>query len=384
MCNAQYPDYGCRVFQQNTTFVRLKYAMKANPGTCRKYLYCVLHSYFCLFSGMLHFIFRSVYARSGRSFRYHSFLPAFLLLAVLSPPGFAQSFTIDTGTFLNEEREYLKIQKMQEKVAESPDEEELLTDEESNDYIPEDMIFVPSDVLYNNKWDTLYIRTGRTEVSNMADSVLLLLNNPAESEFRFPFKGKLISKYGPRGGRFHSGMDIKLEYGDTVVSAFDGKVRIARVMSGYGRIVVIRHHNGLETVYSHLSKILVSINQEVRAGEPIGLGGRTGRATTTHLHFETRFRGEHFNPGKIIDFENYTLRMDTLLISKEFWSSGRSASSLANDGTGSSESKYHTIRSGDTLSRIARRYGTTVNQLCRINGIKPTKVLRIGSRIRVA
>ncbi len=310
----------------------------------------------------------------------------FIGVLVFSLPftGIAQSFTIDTNSFLNEERGSIRISVVQEHNDDMPEDEELLTEEGSNDYIPEDMIFVPSDVLYNNKWDTLYIRTGRTEVYNMADSVLLLLNNPAETPFAFPFEGKLISKYGPRGSRFHAGMDIKLESGDTVVSAFDGKVRIARVMSGYGKMVVIRHHNGLETVYSHLSKILVNINQEVKAGEPVGLGGRTGRASTTHLHFETRFRGEHFNPDKIIDFENYTLRTDTLLISKYFWSSGRNASSLTNNGTDSSGSKYHTIRSGDTLSKIARRYGTSVNQLCRINGIKPTKVLRIGSRIRVA
>ncbi|GAP42772.1 murein DD-endopeptidase MepM and murein hydrolase activator NlpD [Lentimicrobium saccharophilum] len=358
--------------------------MRANPEINQKFLLCVLHRYFCMLYGKLYPFFRSVLDRSGISFRYQSILTAFLLLAVLPPPGFAQSFTIDTSAFLNEEREYLRIQKMPEHDAESTNEEELLTEEDGDNFVPEDMIFVPSDVLYNNRWDTLYIRTGRIDAAGMSDSVLLLLNNPAETPFAFPHKGKLISKYGQRGSRFHAGMDIKLETGDTVVSAFDGKVRIARVMSGYGKMVVIRHHNGLETVYSHLSKILVNINQEVKAGEPVGLGGRTGRASTTHLHFETRFRGEHFNPGKIIDFENYTLRVDTLLISKEFWSLGRSASSLANDGTASSGSKYHTIRSGDTLSKIARRYGTTVNQLCRINGIKPTKVLRIGSRIRVA
>lgn len=358
--------------------------MRANPETNRKFLFRVLHRYFRLLYGMSHPFFRSVRDQKSISFRYQGILLTFLLMTLLPYPGSAQSFTIDTSAFLNEERENLRIQKMPEQDTESTDEEELLTEEDGDNFVPEDMIFVPSDVLYNNRWDTLYIRTGRIDVAGMSDSVLLLLNNPVETPFAFPYKGKLISKYGQRGSRFHAGMDIKLETGDTVVSAFDGKVRIARVMSGYGKMVVIRHNNGLETVYSHLSKILVSINQEVRAGEPIGLGGRTGRATTTHLHFETRFRGEHFNPGKIIDFENYTLRVDTLLISKEFWSSGRSASSLANDGTGSSGSKYHTIRSGDTLSKIARRYGTTVNQLCRINGIKPTKVLRIGSRIRVA
>jgi murein DD-endopeptidase MepM/ murein hydrolase activator NlpD len=356
--------------------------MTANPVTCRKFLCCVLHNYFRIVSGILYPCFRPVHIQSEKPFRYHYILLAFLFMAVLPRPGSAQTFTIDTSTFLNEEREHLKIHPKQEQENESSDEEELLTDEDGDNFVPEDMIFVPSDVLYNNKWDTLYIRTGRMDAAGMSDSVLLLLNNPAESPFTFPYKGKLISKYGPRGSRFHAGMDIKLESGDTIVSAFDGKVRIARVMSGYGKMVVIRHHNGLETVYGHLSRILVNINQDVKAGEPIGLGGRTGRATTTHLHFETRFRGEHFNPGKIIDFENYTLLTDTLLISKEFWSSVRGSSPMVTDGSGPGP-KYHTIRSGDTLSKIARRYGTTVNILCRINGIKPTKVLRIGTRIRV-
>ncbi len=293
---------------------------------------------------------------------------------LLSPVASAQ-IVIDTTSFLYEDPDM-----MPGPFPFEYNEDQHLEDE---NYIPEDFMFVPVDVLYSNRWDTLYIRTGMSEVHNMKDSVMLLLNIPEENDFCFPFRGKLLSKYGPRGSRFHAGMDIKLELNDTVKSAWDGKVRIARTMSGYGKMVVVRHNNGLETLYGHLSKILVDVNQEVKAGEVLGLGGRTGRATTTHLHFETRFRGEHFNPAKIIDFENYTLTQDTLLICRSFWKGGGSGSSAV-ASSGGSGTKYHTIRSGDTLSKISRRYGVSVNQLCKINGIKPDKILRVGSRLRVS
>ncbi|MBW6489602.1 MAG: peptidoglycan DD-metalloendopeptidase family protein [Lentimicrobium sp.] len=288
----------------------------------------------------------------------------------------AQAFAIDTATFLNAQDAIIsdseEVQFHDEILPE--DEERPLTD---------DSIFIPSVELYKNKWDTLYIRTGMPPVSEIHDSVFIWLNNPNETPFHFPFKGKLISKYGWRGSRFHAGMDVKLTENDTVVSAFDGKVRIARVMSGYGKMVVIRHHNGLETVYSHFSKILVSVNQEVKAGQPIGIGGRTGRATTTHLHFETRYLGEHFSPDRIFDFENYTLIKDTLLIDRAFWQTQKNITETNTFG-GEVVNKYHTIRQGDTLTSIAKRYKTSVNRLCQLNGISQKKTLKIGTRLRVA
>lgn len=309
-----------------------------------------------------------------------SFLRVLLFLAFLFSGiqiSIAQVFVIDTNSFLNEvdtSRHFQEPFSYEDEVL-PDDEERVLTD---------DSFFIPTDVLYKNRWDTLYIRTGRVNLSEIHDSVFIHLNNPRETPFHFPFKGKLISKYGWRSGRFHSGMDIKLEQGDTVVSAFDGKVRIARVMSGYGKMIVIRHNNGLETVYSHLSRILVGINQEVKAGQPIGLGGRTGRATTTHLHFETRYLGEHFNPDRIIDFESHTLIRDTLLINKEFWQSTKVSTIASAHDEGSADKKFHTIKQGDTLSAIARRHKTSVSRLCQLNGIRENKVLRIGTRLRVS
>ena len=304
-----------------------------------------------------------------------------LLVSVLFFTGLqfsvAQGFVIDTNSFLNE------VDTTRLNPETHTFEDEILPDDEER-MLTDDSFFIPSDVLYKNRWDTLYIRTGRVNLSEIHDSVYIHLNNPHETPFHFPYKGKLISKYGWRSGRFHSGMDIKLNQGDTIVSAFDGKVRIARVMSGYGKMIVIRHTNGLETVYSHLSRILVGINQEVKAGQPIGLGGRTGRATTTHLHFETRYLGEHFNPDRIIDFENHTLIRDTLLINKAFWQPAKANTIASAHDEGSADKKYHTIKQGDTLSAIARRHKTSVKRLCQLNGIKENKVLRIGARLRVS
>lgn len=123
---------------------------------------------------------------------------------------------------------------------------------------------------------------------------------------------RITSKYGPRRRRMHKGIDLKVLKGDTIRAAFNGKVRIkAFERRGYGYYVVLRHPNGLETIYGHLSKILVEENQIVRAGETIGLGGNTGRSTGSHLHFETRFLGQAINPAEIIDFENGVPHQDT-------------------------------------------------------------------------
>lgn len=167
----------------------------------------------------------------------------------------------------------------------------------------------PCDSIYKGKWDTLYIRIKHDTVfRNPNDSILLQLLSDTHPDFAIPLKSKVISKYGPRGRRLHTGTDVKCRLGDTIVSAFDGVVRMAKTYSGYGYTVVVRHYNGLETVYAHLSKIKVKVNQTVYAGDLIGLGGRTGRATTEHLHFEVRYLTEHFNPELLFDFENGTLR----------------------------------------------------------------------------
>ena len=136
-----------------------------------------------------------------------------------------------------------------------------------------------------------------------SDTEIIDLSLIQEGDFAFPLPGaKVISPYGGRR-RHHSGYDIKTCPNDTIVAAFDGVVRFSKPYSAYGNVIVIRHYNGLETVYSHNSKNFVKPGDVVKAGTPIGLTGRTGRATTAHLHFEVRFNGVHFNPNFVVKKE---------------------------------------------------------------------------------
>ena len=191
---------------------------------------------------------------------------------------------------------------------------------------------------------------------------------------------KITSPFGPRWRRMHNGLDLKVNIGDTIVAAFDGKVRIVKYeRRGYGKYVVIRHDNGLETVYRHLSKQLVEENQLVKAGEVIGLGGNTGRSTGSHLHFETRFLGIAINPIYMFDFPKQDIVADTYTFrkAKGVKRAGSHDTQVA-DGT----IRYHKVKSGDTLSRIAKLRGVSVSTLCKLNRIKPTTTLRIGQVLR--
>jgi len=192
--------------------------------------------------------------------------------------------------------------------------------------------------------------------------------------FTFPFKNYTTSPFGSRRGFWHFGQDIKLRVGDTVKNALDGIVRIiVNDRYGYGKVVVVRHHYGLETLYAHLSKTSVKQNDKLKSGDIIGLGGRSGKATGSHLHFEIRLYGQPFDPNLIIDFENYTARSDTLFLCKDNFSYL----------TDLRKTVVHTIRKGETLSAIAKRNGTTVQSLCKLNGIKSSTILRIGRRLIV-
>ena len=191
---------------------------------------------------------------------------------------------------------------------------------------------------------------------------------------------KITSPFGPRWRRMHNGLDLKVNIGDTIVAAFDGKVRIVKYeRRGYGKYVVIRHDNGLETVYGHLSKQLVEENQLVKAGEVIGLGGNTGRSTGSHLHFETRFLGIAINPIYMFAFPKPDIVSDTNTFRRTQGSkrAGSHDTQVA-DGT----IRYHKVKSGDTLSRIAKLRGVSVSTLCKLNRINPTTTLRIGQVLR--
>lgn len=199
---------------------------------------------------------------------------------------------------------------------------------------------------------------------------------------------KITSRYGyrPRFRRMHKGLDVKVYTGDTIYAAFDGKARIVRYeRRGYGYYVVLRHRNGLETIYAHLSKQLVKVNEEVKAGDPIGLGGNTGRSFGSHLHFETRLLGQPINPELLFDFENQDVTKDFYVFHKSKSSSNRNYYASNNKYSGSSAkngSHFYKVRKGDNLYTIAKRLGLTVSKLCATNRIRTTTTLRPGQILR--
>ena len=190
---------------------------------------------------------------------------------------------------------------------------------------------------------------------------------------------KITSKFGPRRRRMHNGIDVKVYIGDTIRAAFSGKVRMVKYeRRGYGQYIVIRHDNGLETIYGHLSKQLVSEDQYVEAGEVIGLGGNTGRSTGSHLHFETRFLGQAINPALLFDFEKQDIVTESYLFKKGNNRYRRTGSTAVASG----DNQYYKVRRGDSLSRISQRTGVSIDRLCKLNGISRRTTLRIGQVLR--
>lgn len=228
--------------------------------------------------------------------------------------------------------------------------------------------------LYGDTWNSEFVNplAGKSNIKIPEEQDIDV------STFYPPTVGRITSPYGWRKRRMHRGVDIKLYVGDTVRAAFDGQVRVKKFnRRGYGYYYVLRHPNGLETVYGHLSKFIVDQDEYVRAGQPIGLGGNTGRSTGSHLHFETRFMGIDLDPSTIIDFETFKPKKDIYHFAQKKAKSVSSGNS-AGDGVAS----YHKVKQGDTLGGIARRYGTSVSRLCKLNNIKANSILRLGQRIR--
>ena len=216
--------------------------------------------------------------------------------------------------------------------------------------------------------------------------------------FCMPTDNRVVtSNFGARWGRQHKGIDVKVYIGDTIRAAFSGKVRMVKYEAGgYGKYVVIRHGNGLETIYGHMSKHLVAEDEIVEAGQPIGLGGNTGRSTGSHLHFETRLCGVALNPALMFDFKNQDVIGDYYMFYRDTY---QKESIVANrlrgvGGKGKIEAdedtelaiaapaatyakdvKFHKVKRGETLASIARKRGTTIDEICRLN--------RIGKNIRL-
>lgn len=221
--------------------------------------------------------------------------------------------------------------------------------------------------IYNRVWSNCVVNPYNINLYKMKDTVTIDMRG-----YTHPFPGRITSNFGMRSYRYHYGTDVKLLVGDTIRSAFDGVVRIAKYGKGYGYYVLVRHDNGLETIYGHCSKLLVTPDTQVKSGEPIALGGNTGRSTGSHLHYELRYVGNAICPTDVIDFET-GLPKDSLLTicAKTFKYKAVSTS-------------YYTVRKGDTLSGIAKKRGTTVSRICKLNNITPKTVLRIGRKLRIS
>jgi murein DD-endopeptidase MepM/ murein hydrolase activator NlpD len=232
----------------------------------------------------------------------------------------------------------------------------------------------PAENIYG-QWDTDVVHYyGQQTIEQFANTRLVLAHN-SNCDFFFPVpNGRITSKFGPRGrkGRMHKGIDIDLETGDPVYSAFEGKVRYAAYNDSYGNCVVVRHPNGLETYYAHLDKLGVASGDYVQAGDYLGTGGNTGRSRGSHLHFEVRFLGVPIDPLSIIKEGEYKLALESLVINSK-------SEKVAVIRTGE---KYHTVQPGDDLQSIAEKYCVSVASLIELNSISENTMLLIDSKIR--
>lgn len=277
--------------------------------------------------------------------------------------------------------------------------------------------------IYTRHWDTTQVFAYKTiELADLPGVVDLKLIGSL-SDFHYPIKGKVFSKYGPRGRRNHNGVDIPLKTGEPIYSTFDGRVRYAKFNTGgFGNLIIVRHPNGLETWYAHLSRNNVAAGDYVKAGQIIGYGGTTGRSRGPHLHFEMRYCDQTFDPEFIVDFENGNIRYQTFALEKSFFNirsratdqleegddfdnfafaapdgneeltseeiiarleSGGQAKTKASVSQGNANAVYHTIRQNDMLGKLAIKYGVSIDQICRLNNITRTTTLRLGKTLRV-
>ena len=273
----------------------------------------------------------------------------------------------------------------------------------------------PEPDIYTEGWDSDLVNCYKD--ANVPNSKLLDVRH-----YVMPIKGNYVtSQYGyrPKFGRTHKGVDLRSAIGDTVYSVFSGRVRLTRFeRGGYGFYVIVRHDNGLETVYGHLSRFLVKPDQYVKAGQPIALSGNTGRSTGPHLHFETRFMGYAINPEAIFDFDNRCTHTDSYNFTKSTYTQARNyspskryssakksveekeTSSATSRGkaavkkeqasakpTSSKQSREesrstHKVKEGENLTKIAAKNGLTVAQLKKLNGLTSDDV-RVGKVLRV-
>ncbi len=298
----------------------------------------------------------------------------------------------------------------------------VLYTDNSYDYINEQVAEWEKSEVFTSHWDTINLFAYRDiELRHLPEEIeCRLVSQPGD--YHCPVMGTIVSRYGPRGRRNHNGIDLGLKTGEPIYAAFSGRIRYARYNTGgFGNLIIMRHPNGLETYYAHLSRINVKAGDWVVAGQVMGYGGNTGRSRGPHLHFEVRYCDQTFDPQHIIDFATGNLRYGTFLLERSYFNiRSRATEGLEDDDEGlidpsqiaagadstsiseailaeverkdkeaaakaaeEAAAKYHTIRSGDTLGGLAAKYHTTISAICKLNGITTKTTLRIGRKLRV-
>lgn len=243
-------------------------------------------------------------------------------------------------------------------------------------------------------WDTINFNPYRNDLKKYPFQIQF-----TDSTYASPIEGKKVvtSHYGWRRGRPHKGIDIDLVTGDSVLSMFDGIVRFSRYSSGHGRTVIIRHFNGLETAYAHLSKYAVKANDTVKKGQVIGIGGTSGNARGSHLHLVVSYKGNYINPEYLFDFsKDNKVRSQNLWITKKWVNSHYHTSKRQSNlellttqkeaiaaQKKDNKKQIHVVRSGDTLSGISSKYRVSLSRLCKTNAIRTSSVLKIGQKLIV-
>lgn len=235
----------------------------------------------------------------------------------------------------------------------------------------------PSHQIYQT-WNTKNLWN---EIKTEVDSSFVFDLKSKKSNYTHPICSTTIKKYGGvvtskqgwRDGKRHNGIDVNCDQWDSVLCAFDGRVRFAKEFSGYGKVVVVRHYNGLETLYAHLAKIKVKSGQILKSGDLIGLAGNTGNSEGSHLHFEVRFKNEVLNPENIIDFDKYSLKSDSLLLRKT--GNGFVALPIGQN--------QHKIEKGDYPMKIATRYGMDIATFTELNKITAKTKLKVGEVVLI-
>ena len=255
-------------------------------------------------------------------------------------------------------------------IAEATNSEEAVTEEASTEDTAADENVASAESEDSEELDSL-------QESTLDESATAFLDFSG-AHFPTLHGTRLNSPYGIRKHRLHRGVDMHINIGDSIVAAYPGKVVVSKYnRRGYGHYVMIEHANGTRTLYGHLKKRLVNVGDTVEGGQLVGWGGNTGRSSGPHLHFEIRYGEVNIDPATVFNIEEGTLLENT-----EHFSIASAVESHNEIQKELSKHRYHRIRSGDTLGKIARLYGTTIEKLCRLNGIKRTSILRIGQTLR--